>query len=1017
MSTTPTNLQVNASTAQAVGAFNNLLSAINGAQSGFQRLAVAAGGVTQVGKSTAAVIGDVMTSAFSTLSSVVSKAFAVLEMFGAGVMLVFHSLLKELDKIQGFNAIMSVTTKRSTDVATSFNFVRQTADRLGIQFDSIATNYSKLLAAIPEGNNRLDETRRVFLGVAMAARTMHASNQDTQLMFYAITQIASKGIVSMEELRRQLGEKLPGVMQIAAKALSTTPQLLEEAIRKGIVVSEKFLPILGDAFIRTFSESAEKAAQSVSASMNRLTNVWTDFVKAVLDSGAGQSIVSVFDALREKLSDPYLIQRFAEIVRDLSDRFAGFIKNLTADDIRKGFDIFSRGVEILITLVGKLIEGLTWMINNAGKVGAIAGAIAGAAGGATVGAAVGSVVPGAGTAAGAAVGTVVGGAAGAYAGYRGGKTFEASPAELQKRLEQDQAAEAARAKRDAEAAQVAQYMLKNVNMAYKLNYSDVPGLFTPDKVNWDTLKKMADILSDPRFKTQSTQQQALKDLAKYGEVLNPAGANLQDVIGSGKKKRDAHAEAVDNTLWRSAGFNGNFKEEWANLSELYKNGTMDVEELEAAQKKLLEQQPFMVKMHRDAAKELASYNKGVGQAVDMALKYVKVKEEVAADLSNQRELSKLTGEDLAVETGVLAIQDKYRQAGFTLSKEQLQVYREQTLEIIRQKELTETGKRLDDATINKWKPKVDEVKAIKSKVADPLDPFKRDSAREYVVGSNTDLFSQDQALQTELAKRRMDEYYAYINSLREADVISEEEASRAKARVEIEYSKQRLAATSEFFGNIATLSRSGNAKLAAIGKAAAVAQATIDGILAVQKALASAPPPINYALAASVGIATAVNIANILKTPTGFKTGGYTGDFSTSDVAGVVHGREFVVNADATSRYRNVLEAMNRGYQIVENATGTVPVTPQTQYERREIRAPKDDRGRTSLKVSVENYATGVTHEVHQISADEIRIIARQEARSTVSSETPNVVASELANPNSRVSKGLRDNYDLNRKR
>jgi tape measure domain-containing protein len=130
-------------------------------------------------------------------------------------------------------------------------------------------------------------------------------------MFYAITQIASKGIVSMEELRRQLGEKLPGVIQIAAKALNTIPEELEKAIRKGVVSSEKFLPIFGDALIRTFGDSSQKASESVSASINRLTNVWVDFVKAVLDSGAGKSIVNVFDALREKLSDPYLIQRFA----------------------------------------------------------------------------------------------------------------------------------------------------------------------------------------------------------------------------------------------------------------------------------------------------------------------------------------------------------------------------------------------------------------------------------------------------------------------------------------------------------------------------------------------------------------------------------------------------------------------------------------------------------------------------------------------------------------------------------
>ncbi|MBU1817230.1 MAG: hypothetical protein KKB08_10810, partial [Gammaproteobacteria bacterium] len=44
---------------------------------------------------------------------------------------------------------------------------------------------------------------------------------------------------------------------------------------------------------------------------------------------------------------------------------------------------------------------------------------------------------------------------------------------------------------------------------------------------------------------------------------------------------------------------------------------------------------------------------------------------------------------------------------------------------------------------------------------------------------------------------------------------------------------------SDFFGNMTALSQSQNKKLAVIGKAAAITQATIDGYLAVQKALAA----------------------------------------------------------------------------------------------------------------------------------------------------------------------------------
>lgn len=48
----------------------------------------------------------------------------------------------------------------------------------------------------------------------------------------------------------------------------------------------------------------------------------------------------------------------------------------------------------------------------------------------------------------------------------------------------------------------------------------------------------------------------------------------------------------------------------------------------------------------------------------------------------------------------------------------------------------------------------------------------------------------------------------------------------------------------------------------------------------------------------------------------GYSTGGYTGDVGGSTVAGLVHGREFVVNQYATARNRGLLEAMNSGGNV-----------------------------------------------------------------------------------------------------
>ena len=59
--------------------------------------------------------------------------------------------------------------------------------------------------------------RNIFTAVAGAARVMGASADDARGIFTALEQIVSKGTVSAEELRGQLGERLPGAFQIAAR--------------------------------------------------------------------------------------------------------------------------------------------------------------------------------------------------------------------------------------------------------------------------------------------------------------------------------------------------------------------------------------------------------------------------------------------------------------------------------------------------------------------------------------------------------------------------------------------------------------------------------------------------------------------------------------------------------------------------------------------------------------------------------------------------------------------------------
>lgn len=64
---------------------------------------------------------------------------------------------------------------------------------------------------------------------------------------------------------------------------------------------------------------------------------------------------------------------------------------------------------------------------------------------------------------------------------------------------------------------------------------------------------------------------------------------------------------------------------------------------------------------------------------------------------------------------------------------------------------------------------------------------------------------------------------------------------------------------------------------------------------------------------AALGTGAAAASAASLSGGAGFKEGGYTGNGGISDIAGVVHGQEFVVPAPHANRYRPELEAMKAG--------------------------------------------------------------------------------------------------------
>lgn len=241
------------------------------------------------------------------------------------------------------------------------------------------------------------------------------------------------------------------------------------------------------------------------------------------------------------------------------------------------------------------------------------------------------------------------------------------------------------------------------------------------------------------------------------------------------------------------------------------------------------------------------------------------------ELNKESELLKMTADQREVENQLRSIQQDLLMQGIILNEQELAQLRERLTLLQTEAGIQEQRGNIINAILGPQKEFIDQLAAINSLIKDGT--ITQQEATAYLVEQQSTLF--EGTMEQQMAwVTQYEQTLAQIDALRQADLISEQTAAQMKAKANADLYAKQLGNASSFFGNLASLSRSENRTLAAIGKAAAVTQATIDGVLAVQKALASAPPPANYALAAAVGVATAANIAQIMSTNLGFQTGG-----------------------------------------------------------------------------------------------------------------------------------------------
>lgn len=181
----------------------------------------------------------------------------------------------------------------------ALEWVRNVSKTLGLEFKSTAGEFSKFAAAAKGGKLSFLQTQEIFLAVAKASTVMGLSQEQVAGTFMALQQMISKGNVQAEELRGQLGERLPGAFGLAAKAMGVTTQELGKMLELGKVSAADLLPKLAKELEKTFGGETAEASFKLTAEMNRLANAWTEFKLALLDAGVLTGLKAILDVLKQ----------------------------------------------------------------------------------------------------------------------------------------------------------------------------------------------------------------------------------------------------------------------------------------------------------------------------------------------------------------------------------------------------------------------------------------------------------------------------------------------------------------------------------------------------------------------------------------------------------------------------------------------------------------------------------------------------------------------------------------------
>lgn len=191
---------------------------------------------------------------------------------------------------------------RTAEAAKSFEYILNMAKNAPYSISALTNAFVKFKAG------GLDPTDGSLRSLVDAVANFGGSDDQLNRASVAIQQMAGKGVISMEELRQQLGEAVPNAMSMMAAGMGITMGELVKRVSTGTVEARSALGKMFAMFELNFGGSARNMMESFAGKLSRVKTGFVEFSMAVVgvnkDGTTGKG--TFLAVLKDQLDDLFI---------------------------------------------------------------------------------------------------------------------------------------------------------------------------------------------------------------------------------------------------------------------------------------------------------------------------------------------------------------------------------------------------------------------------------------------------------------------------------------------------------------------------------------------------------------------------------------------------------------------------------------------------------------------------------------------------------------------------------------